>query len=238
MTPARLITLILRDAGVNGVGQTPRAEDMNDVLDTLNMMLDEWATKRWLVYRLQDVSISATGAQSYTIGSGGDFNTTRPDQIQAAFYRSTLNPTQPVDYPLLNVASREDWNRIAVKNVGTWPSWWWYDAAYPLGVVYFWPIPTAGTGELHLSLKQPLAHFPDLTTDIAMPPAYVNALRWAGAQRVRPMYGLKPSPQIDRLAAGSLSAVRGPNLQVPLASMPQGIPVPGRRYSIFSDTFR
>ena len=90
MTPARLITLILRDAGVNGVGQTPRDEDLNDVLDTLNMMMDEWATRRWLVYHLVDVSVAVTGAQSYTVGAGGDINTTRPDQVQAAFVSSTL----------------------------------------------------------------------------------------------------------------------------------------------------
>lgn len=238
MTPARLIQLILRDAGVNGVGQSPNAEDNTDVLDTLNMMLDEWATRRWLVYHLVDVSVSVTGAASYTIGAGGNFNTTRPDQVAAAFFRSTLNPSGPVDYPLSDVGSREDWNRIAIKTVGTWPQWYWYDAAYPLGIVYLYPVPTSGIGEIHLSLKQPLSHFPDLTTDINLPPAYINALRWNGAERVRPMYGLQPSEQIARLARGSLASVRGPNIQTPLVSMPSGIPLPGRRYNIFSDTFR
>ena len=235
MTPVRLIQLILRDAGVNGVGQTPRAEDNNDVLDTLNMMLDEWATKRWLVYHLGDVSVSCTGAQSYTIGSGGDINTTRPDQVQAAFYRSTINPAQPVDYPLIDIGSREDYNRLAVKTVGTWPGWYWYDAAYPLGVLYPWPVPSSGNGELHLSLKQPLSHFPDLTTDIALPPVYLNALRWCGAQRIRPMYQLQADKSIDGLARAALAAVRGPNIQIPRMRMPQGIPTPGRRYSIYSD---
>jgi len=238
MTPVELIRLILRDAGVNGVGQTPSGEDNQDVLDTLNMMMDEWTTKRWLVYRLVNVSASVTGAQSYTIGTGGDFNTTRPDQIAAAFFRSTLNPSQTVDYVLKDIGSREDYNRIAIKTVGTWPSWYWYDAAYPLGVFYPWPVPSSGIGELHLSIKQVLSHFPDLTTDIALPPAYVNALRWNGAVRVRPMYGLPESPQIMRLAAGSLASIRGPNTQVPLMTMPGGIPVPARRYNIFSDTWR
>ncbi len=235
MTPVRLIQLILRDAGVNGVGQTPSAEDNTDVLDTLNMMLDEWATKRWLVYHLVDVFVATNGAQSYTIGAGGDFNTTRPDQVQAAFYRSTLAPAQPVDYVLVDIGSREDYNRIAVKTVGTWPGWYWYDAAYPLGVIYPWPVPEAGGGELHLTLKQPLSHFPDLTTDIALPPVYVNALRWCGAQRVRPMYQLPKDPQIDGLARAALAAVRGPNVQMPRLMMPVGVPTPGRRYNIFSD---
>lgn len=237
MTPVRLIQLILRDAGVTGVGQTPRAEDNTDVFDTLNMMLDEWATKRWLVYHLVSVSVATTGAQSYTIGAGGTFNTTRPDQVQAAFFRSTSNPAQPVDYVLADIGSREDYNRIAIKSVGTWPSYYWYDAAYPLGVLYPWPVPSAGIGELHLSLKQPLTQFADLTTDIALPPVYINALRWCGAQRIRPMYQLPKSQQIDDLARAALAAVRGPNIQIPTMRMPIGVPT-GRRYNIFSDTFR
>lgn len=233
MTPVRLIELILRDAGVTGVGQTASAEDNQDVLDTLNMMLDEWSTKRWLVYRLIDVFAPCTGAQSYTIGPGGDINTPRPDQVAAAFYRSTI-VTPSVDYPLVRIGSREDYNNLAVKTVGTWPGWYWYDAAFPLGVIYPWPVPSAGNGELHLSVKQPLTNFPDLTTDIAFPPAYVNALRWNGAQWVRPMYQLAPDEQIDRRARASLAAIRGPNIQMPTLRMPVGIPLPGR-YSISSD---
>lgn len=234
MTPVRLIQLILRDAGVSGVGQVPRAEDNNDVFDTLNMMLDEWATRRWLVYHLVNVSATMTGAQSYTIGAGGNFNTIRPDQVQAAFYRSTL-VSPSVDYPLQDIGSREDYNRIAIKTVGTWPSWYFYDAAFPLGVIYPWPVPSAAAGELHLSLKQPLTSFTDLTTEIAMPPAYLNALRWCGAERVRPMYGLPESPQVNRLAKAALAAVRGPNVQMPRMGMPAGIPTGGRRYNVFSD---
>ena len=238
MTPVSLIRLILRDAGVNGVGQTPGAEDNNDVLDTLNMMLDEWTKKRFLVYHLTDVSVTVTSAQSYTIGSGGDFNTTRPDQIASAFYRDLSNPAMPVDYVLKDIGSREDYNKIAVKTVGTWPMWYWYDAAFPLGIIYPWPVASGLTGELHLSLKQVLSHFPDLTTDIALPPAYINALRWNGAVRVRPMYGLPQNPQLEKLAVGSLASVRGPNLQIPLLNMPNGIPTPARRYNIYSDTWR
>ena len=237
MTPVALIRLMLRDAGVNGVGQAPRAEDNNDVLTTLNMMLDEWATKRWLVYHLVDVSVPVTGAISYTIGAGGDFNTTRPDQVQAAFFRSTINASQPVDYPLRDIGSREDYNRIAIKSVGTWPSWYWYDAAYPLGVVYPWPVPNSGGGELHLSLKQPFTHFPDLVTDINLPPAYVNALRWCGAQRIRPMYQLPRDPQLDGLARAALAAIRGPNIQMPRLRMPAGIPTSNSRYNVYSDSW-
>ena len=89
MTPVDLIKLILKDAGVSGVGQTPAAEDNNDMLLHLNLMLGEWTAQRWLVFHLVDTTIAVTGASSYTVGTGGIANITRPDRIEAAFYRYT-----------------------------------------------------------------------------------------------------------------------------------------------------
>ena len=82
MTPVDLIRLALRDSGVNGVGQTPNAEDNNDAFTHLNMMLAQWNRKRWLIYHTIDVSLVSTGALSYSVGAGGDFNTPRPDRVE------------------------------------------------------------------------------------------------------------------------------------------------------------
>lgn len=236
ITPVALIRLILRDAGVNGVGQTPKAEDNNDVFTTINQMMAEWSAKRWLVYHLVNVSTATTGAQSYTVGPGGDFNTARPDQIEAAFFRSTSNAPQPVDYPLTPIFAREDYNRIPVKNVGTWPDCFFYDSGWPLGTFYPYPIPSSGIGLLFLSLKATIAEFADLTTPIDLPPTYANAIRWNAAVRIRPMYQLPEDQSLIRLATQSLAVIRGQNTQLPHMQMPTGIPLQGGRYNIYSDT--
>ena len=238
MTPASLIRLILRDAGVNGVGQAPKAEDNNDVLATLNMMLDEWSSQRWLVYHLVDVVASCNGNTAYTVGTGGDFNVTRPDRIEAAFFRSTSSGQYPVDYPLREISAREDYNDIAQKTVGNWPSWFFYDSDYPLGSFYPWPVPTSGIGSLHLTLKCVLNEFSDLTTTINLPPAYINAIRWNGAVRAAPMYGMEASETVKGLARSALAVVRGSNTQLPVLHMPQGVSVRGGRYNIYSDQGR
>ena len=61
-TAGSIINLALKMAGVLGVGQTASAEDSNDALTLLNQMLAQWQRQRWLVYSLDDVSFTATGA--------------------------------------------------------------------------------------------------------------------------------------------------------------------------------
>jgi len=53
----------------------------------VNLILGQWSRKRWLNTDLIDVAFATTGAQSYSIGVGGDINTPRPDKIESAFFR-------------------------------------------------------------------------------------------------------------------------------------------------------
>jgi len=235
MVPVDLIRLILRTAGINGVGQTPNSEDNNDVLTHLNVMLAEWSAQRWLVYHLVDVSVTSTGATSYTVGTGGNFNVTRPDRIEAAYWRSTA-VTPNVDYPLVEIPAREDWNRIAVKNVGNWPGWFFYDSGYPLGTFYPYPVPSGQPGELHINVKETLSSFPDLVTAINLPPAYLNALLWNGAQRARILYGLEADRSVDGQARKALAVIRGSNVQLPSMRMPAVIAGAGRRFNLWNGT--
>lgn len=233
MTPLRIIELSAKTAGILGVGQTLTGEDTADALDTLNMMLGQWAQKRWLVYHLIDVSKLCTGAQSYTVGPGGDFDTVRPNRLEAAFIRQV---SSQVDYPLSVLESREDYNRISLKTLQSMPSYIWYDSDYPVGTVYPWPNPTSDY-ELHLTLKAPISAFPDLVTEINLPPEYQEALMYNLAGRLRPLYQLPPDATVAALAAASLNTIRNANAQLPRLQLPADL-VGGSRYNIYSDRVR
>ena len=93
-TPADLISLALVDSGVLGVGQIALAQDVNNTFTRLNQMLAQWQRKRWLIWHLIDLSVPSTGAQSYSIGPGGDIPMlVRPDRIESAFFRQIINST-------------------------------------------------------------------------------------------------------------------------------------------------
>lgn len=220
-TPQDIITFTLKAVGVVGVGQTPLAEDNNDALTAMNGMLAQWQRKRWLIWHLTDNALVSTGAQSYTIGLGGNFNVARPDRLEAAFFRQFINSTpNQVDYPLEILESREDYNRIVLKQLPSLPRYVFYDAAYPLGYVYPWPVPQAGVYEIHLTLKETLNQFTTPAQTIALPPEYEEAI-WSNlAVRLAPIYQVSVRPEVAGLAKASLATIRGANTQVPRLTMP------------------
>lgn len=235
ITVGDVINQALKKTGILGVGQSALAEDSNDAFYDLQDMLSQWQRKRWLTWNLIDTSIVSTGAVSYTIGTGENFNIARPDRVEAAFFRQIINtaPNQ-VDYPLEIIQARETYNRIALKSLVSWPEYLFYDSSYPVGNVYVWPIPQASLFEIHLTLKVQFSTISNLSTDIVMPPEYIPAIKWNLALRLRESYQLPPSVVLTKLAQESLDVIRGANVQVPLLQCDRRLIRPGL-YSVYSD---
>jgi hypothetical protein len=236
LTPQDIITFSLKAAGVLGVGQTALAEDNADAFSALNAMLGVWNSRRWIIWHLIDVVVPSTGAMSYTIGPGADANVPRPDRIEAAFFRQLLaNQPQFVDYPLQILESREDYNLIALKSLQSWPQFLFYDSAFPVGVLYPWPIPQASIYELHLSVKDTLIQFSTYNQQINLPPEYTEAIWTNLCLRLAAIYpGAVVTETVQNLAKASMATIRGANTQIPKLVMPDGLGR-GSLYNIFSD---
>jgi hypothetical protein len=228
-----IINLSLKEAGALGVGQTPLAEDINDAFLILNGMLSQWQRRRYMIYHLVDVAYQATGAASYTIGVGGNFNTARPAGINSAFVRQ-INGASQVDYPLNVMSSREDYSDIVSKSVQSLPMAVYYDASYPLGTLYFWPVPTS-LYQLHVVVYESLPKFTNLATQLSLPPEYFEAIHYNLACRLRPAYQLPPEPSLVQLAKSALDTVKMANTQVPHMKMPPGLQG-GGRFNIYAGT--
>lgn len=146
-----------------------------------------------------------------------------------------------IDYPLQILESREDYSRITLKNLETFSKWIFYDAAWPVGKVYPWPVLPVNFYELHILVKDVLTAFPNLSSPINLPPEYYEAI-WSNlAMRLRLIYGrlTKPPPgqdAIEALAKSSLAAVRGANAAVARLIMPPAVWRRGRLYNVYSDT--
>src|ERR1700735_3986776 len=97
-TPQGIINLSLKAAGILGVGQSALAEDNSDAFDLLNSLVGQWNTKRWLIYHLLDIAVTTTGAMSYTVGPGCDFNVPRVDRLEAAYFRQYVSSSPNTTY--------------------------------------------------------------------------------------------------------------------------------------------
>lgn len=238
MTTARdICTMALFDCGIVGVGQTPSAEDINGAFTRMNMMISQWQRKRWMVYRLETLGFTSTGAVSYTVGPAGNFNITkRPDRIELAFARQLTSATpNQIDFPLEVIEARETYNLISLKQLGSLPMAVWYDPDYPLGKLYPWPVPQSGIYAIHITYKTVLSQFANLSDAVTFPPEYEAALLYNLAERLLLTYQLPPNPNLEKLARDSREVLRDANNAMPRLQMPPDL-VRGSLYNIYSDS--
>jgi hypothetical protein len=219
-TVGDLIAFCLRTSGVNGIGQTPQAEDANDGLIILQATIAEWQAKRWLVPNLAELSLLSTGAASYTIGPGMNFDAPRPDRIISGYFRMTYTSPPQVDIPMTIISSREEYNKIVLKGMSTFPATLFYDSEWPTGVLYFWPIPPAGMFSMHLTVKAALPVYVQLTDPINLPPVYMKALIYTMACELALQYGLDPRPGHAAAMTAGIQAIKLANSQIPELPMP------------------
>jgi hypothetical protein len=227
-----LITLALKDIGALGIGQAISADDTADALATLNMMLGQWQGERLSVYHLVDTAISSTGAQSYSVGNGGDFNVLRPIKINAAYARMNAGSSTPIDYPVEIISAREDYARIALKALQSFPSLAYYDPAFPLGNLIFYPVPS-NAFELHIVTMEALPQFATPATVISLPPEYMAAIRYNLAIWLAPSYQIEPQRSLIGLAVNAKRIVKRMNTSIQAMTMPRGLGSK-QRYNIYS----
>lgn len=230
-----LITDAFTMAGLLGLGQSLEGDDVQTGLRVLNDLLVQWRIKRWLVFHLVNISVVSTGATTYSVGPGGDIElSSRPSSVEAAFVRQIQNAGIPVDQPLRVINAREEWDRIALKRLISFPQAVWLDPTWPLGTLYTYPIPTAALYSIHITVKAILDKFALTTQDVNMPEEYEPALKFNCARRLRFIYGKAMDPELNIVAKGSLDIIKAINTAIPEAKMPPGLAA-GPGYNIYSD---
>jgi hypothetical protein len=200
-TALDLITQALQSAGILYKSETPDADESSDALDELNNMLDEWSNDSLMIVSRVRESFPSTGAVSYTIGSGGDFDTIRPLNIRSVFAR--IGST---DYPMGEI-SDENYSLIQTKATPGTPDFYNYNNAFPLGLLTFYPYPTSAY-EIHIYSDKAITNIASLTTDISLPPGWKSAIRYNLAARMAPLFGQPLSPELAGQALSSLAAIK------------------------------
>ena len=162
------ITRALKALGTLGRTEVPNAQDFTDGLYAYNQLLESWSTENLMSYATLQRSFSlVANTQSYTIGSGGVINVTRPIDITQAFVRDSNGQDHG-----LTIVSREIWNNIGLKtNTSEYPHTMFYDSTYPLGVIYVFPVPTSALTVFYDSVLNQVTASTG-TVSISMPPGY------------------------------------------------------------------
>lgn len=189
MTGNQLIASSLRLAKVLASGDTPTASQVQDALLIANQMIEQWTTEELMIFTItmNEYALIA-GQQTYTLGTGGNFNNPRPSRIQNISIVSLNNPAQPLELPM-EMLTDEGWEAIPVKNIqGSLPLKVYDDGAFPLRNISYYTIPSIAANTRIYSWTS-LTQFPDLVTDITFPPGYAKALRYCLAVDLAPEFG-------------------------------------------------
>lgn len=225
-TALDIITGAAKLLGVIYKTEALAADEANDGLIALNDMLDTWSNDdvSTISYTLENFPL--TGASSYTIGSGGAFNTSRPINIVTAVIRLSS-----VDYPLRIITQEQYQTEISVKSLTSpIPEYLTYDNGYPLGTIKMFAIPTSGS-TLYLQSNKPLSNLSALTTSVDLPPGWKRALKYNLAIDLSFEYGVDIPAKVEKIAATSLGAIkRATAINNAMPFMPS---LPGY-YSIYS----
>lgn len=239
-TGLTVVTDALKKAGVTGKGRQPDAYDSQGALDDLNDMIASWNVQRWIIWEVIDLGYTSQGVNPITIGPGGNINISeRPVNLKAGYVK--LLPQSgsglPVNQPLEIIPSREQYSRLALPGLVSFPLYLFLDTSYPLGKILVYPIANANLYEIHVIVQNPITYV-DFNTDLSiLPKYYIPAFKFNLAKIVRQGYGKKEDAALNKLAADYLDVVVNANLQIPELIMPKILITQSSGYNILNDQF-
>jgi len=210
-SPIAVSTLVkssLRLIGALASGENPTPEELDDALLVLNDLYENWSTEKLSVWGSATQTFALVpGQATYTIGTGGNFNTTRPVSIDDSF--TTFSG---VDTPV-RVTSQEEYDLIAYKSMQQ-PvvEQLVYVNDYPLGRITVWPVPNAAA-TLTLNMGRVLPATIVATDTLTGPPGFLKAIRFCLAVELAPEFGVEAPATVIAVAADSKGDYKKTNME-------------------------
>ena len=195
MTAVRsIIESALRKISALGEGETPTAKQLDDGLSALNDMIASWSIEGGYIYTESEETFNLVSGQSkYTIGLGGNFDTTKPLNISSAY--TSMNGT---DTPL-EMYDQSQYARITNKDTTGTPQILYFDNDFPLSDIVLWPVPNSGE-TITLYTAKPLVAFATIFDDVSLPLGYERALKYNLSIEIAPEYERDVTQSVRKIA--------------------------------------
>jgi hypothetical protein len=206
VTAAQVIVRAMRLLSQIGSGETPSTEEYADGLVALNGLLDALRNESLMCFATRDESLTlAASDTSYSIGDGGDLDTTRPTDIVQAWVT-----VSGYDYPVTMI-SDEAYSAIVDKAAdGDYPSKANYRPTMPTGTLNVWPAPGA-IYAMKLRTKTPLEAFATIADTVSLPPGWEQLLAFNLAVIWAPEFETSPRQEVVDIAIATKAAIKRTN---------------------------
>ena len=217
------------------------SSDQTRMFNVLNNMLDSWSNESLTCFEeLEQSGVLVVGQSQYTIGSGGNFNVTRPLRIKDGPGAAYILDPNGNKYGV-TVRPRDSWNLISnpTEVTANVPTDIFYDPQYPLAVMNVFPIPNI-SWTLFWDSYLPFTVFASVGTAVSLPPGYVKAMVDNLAVEAWPYFkpdGPPPPQLLMRQAMISKGNVKRTNRRDNVAVYDREIVAGGAygTYNIYSD---
>ena len=175
----------LQKAGVIAKSETPSADELQDGLDTLNMMLSLWSAKNLMIFAaIEETHVLTIGTYQYTIGTGQTINTPKPIRIVGASVRDSNNVDSGV-----SVISKEVYDSFGDKAIAEGrPTHLYFEPglvqqATRTGAISLYPKPDEAY-TLYFDSYKPLTQIATINTVLTFDPVYDEAILYNLALRL------------------------------------------------------
>ena len=179
ITVLNIITDAMDIVGAVDMDESPTAQELAVGLRRLNMMMGHWSAQNIMASGtiLENFPLVA-GQLSYTIGTGGNFNTAKPTSITDAYIRDNIG-----DDTQVNIITEDQYASIPDKSITqARPDTLYYDPgltqqATQMGTIFLYSIPDSSVPyTLFIRSHKDLLFFGSVTDQITMHSAYYEAL--------------------------------------------------------------
>jgi hypothetical protein len=223
-----LINASFRLIGVTSSGETAKADELTDALSSLNRMIARWSNERLFVYaRVRETFPLVAAQASYTMGVGGNFNTSRPMRIDAAAILDDITEL-PID-----IISQNEWAAIVQKTMQSpIPVKLHAEATTTQATLRMWPVPSE-VKTLVLYSWKPISSFSAAGDTVSFPPGYEDAIVYCLAVRLAPEYGRSVDPGILMEMTEAKANIKRMNIQPQYLSIDLAITGRGK-FNIFT----
>jgi hypothetical protein len=137
----------------------------------------------------------------YTIGEGGDFDTTRPIELTGAGL--ILGNTDPAIEMPRAVITDDGWQNIQIKGLtNALFTEVYYNPTYTddLGTINLWPVPNTAVNQLVLYRPMQLSSFSSLNASVQLPIGSEAAIQYRLATWIASLYGKQIPPKVEQIA--------------------------------------
>ncbi len=207
-----LVKKAYRKLNVVAEGGSLEPEQLTDGISDINDIIEQWNTEKLIPYYIEQSTLTLTASQNeYTVGSGGDFNITRPKRI----LKGTITKSNRT-YPM-SILTYSDWMDIYNKNSESQlPRWLYYETSFSsgLGKIYLNYVPSEANTLTIANETQISSLSSGANIETALPPEFRKALVDVLAFEMLPRYPSEANGQLIKFHADeSLNKIRRLNFK-------------------------